>query len=316
MGLFDFLKSKDKSVTTPATPTPSLEPDTTASAAPAGPRYKGSSYTAPAPPVPPMPEPMLPPMPPMPDLPVFEPTNILEELLLRAANEPEIRPPFYQALLGEEVLLITAPKEGDPLGEVTVEAGTEIQLQMLHDGKIPVFTSQQRIYDNGSVEGEISFLRMRGADFFQMVQGADCALNPFSAVGKLLPADELADLLAGKLTGTGDPDQGPQVMVGQPAEQPVALIEALGAHAATQPFIQAIYLAQLQMQDSPEPPRLLLAFLADTPDPAFLQELAPVMQDKLEGQQFVDLMLINPTSDEPLNHYFQQIEPIYRRQPA
>ncbi|OUJ72273.1 enhanced serine sensitivity protein SseB C-terminal domain-containing protein [Hymenobacter crusticola] len=313
MGLFDFLKSK-KPTDAPATPAPadsSAAPTTTPGAA--GPRYKGSNYTAPAPAAPPAP--VIPPMPPMPQPPAFQPTNILEELLMRAATEPQVRPGFYQALLQEEVIVITAPKEGVPAGEVTVEAGSEIQLQVLHDGKIPVFTSKDRIFDGENVPEPLSYLRLRGFDLFNMVQGADCALNPFSVVGKLLPAAEIADLLSGNLfQGAGAPPEGAQMLIGPPAEEPTALIEALRAYCAEHPFIEVAHLAELRLENSEEPPRLLLAFQTETNDPAFLQELGPVIQGNLSStHQFVDMMLIDPSSDEPLNQYFQQVEPTYQR---
>jgi len=250
----------------------------------------------------------------MPQPPAFTPTNILEELLMRAAAEPEVRPSFYQALLAEELIVITAPKEDTPAGEVTVEAGTEIQLQVLHDGKIPVFTSKERIFDGENVPEPLSFLRLRGFDLFNMIQGADCALNPFSVVGKLLPAGEIADLLAGKLFEGGPAAPEGQMLIGPPAEYPAALADALRAYCAEQPFIEAAYLAELRLENSPEPPRLLLAFHTEQSDPAFLQELGPIIQGTLQGDhQFVDMMLLDPSSDEPLNQYFAQVEPVYQR---
>ncbi|QNE39670.1 hypothetical protein F1C16_08945 [Hymenobacter sp. NBH84] len=322
MGLFDFLKPKNEPTSTPtpsATPTPSTPEQP---ATPGGPRYKGSNYTSPPqagvpapppmPPMPPMQEPYIPPMPPMPD---FEPTNVLEELLMRAAAEPSARPIFYRALLQEEVVVVLHPKEGLEPGEVTPTEGMEIQLQVLNDGKIPVFTSLERVSD-GAVEQEtISYLRLRGIDLFQMVQGADCALNPFSPVGKLLPAAELADLLAGNLTNIPGEGEGQemQVMLGPPHESTAGLAEAVRTYCATNPDIEAAYLAQMQIQGSPEPPRLLLAFHSTAANPDFLQEFGPTLQEHLTNQPQLDMMLIDPASGEPINQYFLQSEPIYQK---
>jgi hypothetical protein len=44
-------------------------------------------------------------------------------------------------LLQEEILMILAPKEGLETGEITLTEGQEIQLQILSDGKLPIFTS-------------------------------------------------------------------------------------------------------------------------------------------------------------------------------
>ncbi|WP_375434396.1 enhanced serine sensitivity protein SseB C-terminal domain-containing protein [uncultured Hymenobacter sp.] len=318
MGLFDFLKKKPEAPITP----PAAAPDATSAPAPAptGPRYKGANYTLPtpeqqAPPIPPMPlipEPAYG-QPPQPNFP-YPPTNVLEELLMRAANEPNIRPAFYQALLHEDVLAVTLPKEGDAGGEVPLTPGMEIQLQVLNDGKIPLFTSVERVFEGGLAPEGISYIRVRGQDLLQMVQATDCVLNPFSPSGKLLTSQEMQDLLASDLMAP--PAEGPgqvPVQVGPPAEPPTVLLDALRAYCVTRPFIEQAYLAELRIENSQEPPRVLLAFLTDEQQADFLQELGPVIEGRIEGYQFVDMMVLNPAADEPLNQYFNQQEPFYQR---
>ncbi len=305
MGLLDFLKNKPADAApAPATPAP-----TPAEKPAGGPRYQGAKFTAP--PAPLVPEPYLNPEPePFP----FEPENVLEQLLLLASTDENARPAFYQALLQEEVLMILAPAEGLAEGEVVLAEGQEIQLQILSDGKLPIFSSVPRLTDGGVENGPVSYVRLPGHAFFNMIQGQDCVLNPFSPAGKLLPKDELAALLAGHLTGPTSPAGGDaQVMLSQPAEYPTAVADALTAWCATQPHIEAAYLAQMQLADNPEVPRLLLAFESSSPDPNFLQELGPVLQGQTDAFQFVDLMLLDPGSDEGVNPYFRQVEPFYRR---
>ena len=318
MGLFDFLKSKPQPTDAPQKAAPNTDapaPDA-APAEPTGPRYKGSNYSLPPQPgpVPPPQQPLVPPMPPVPP---FEPVNQLEQVLLQAATTPEARPLFYRALLQEEVLVVLHPREGLATGEVAPTEGMEIQLQVLNDGKIPVFTSLERIGE-GSVDlATLSYLRLRGLDLFQMVQGADCALNPFSPVGKLLPAPELAELLAGNLTGPlegSGPPQDVQVTLAPLGDAYPELAEALRTYGPGNANLEAAYLAQMQIQGSPEAPRLLLALHAADNDPAFLEELGPIVQGLVGDQQVLDIMLIDPTSDEPINQYFQQAEPVYRKQ--
>ncbi|MDO7853373.1 enhanced serine sensitivity protein SseB C-terminal domain-containing protein [Hymenobacter convexus] len=310
MGLLDFLKNKPAE--TPATPpTPNAAPNAApADKAAGGPRYQGSKFVAPAEPVAPappvyqIPEPL-----PMP----FEPENVLEQLLLLAATDENARPAFYQALLQEEILMILAPMEGIEPGEVVLSEGQEIQLQVLNDGKLPIFSSVPRLTDGGIDNGPVPYVRIPGHAFFQMIQGQDCVLNPFSPAGKLLPKDELAALLNGQLTGPLSPGGGDaQVLLSQPAEQPQAVADAIAAWAATQPHIEAAYLAQMQLADNPDVPRLLLAFISTNPDPSFMQELGPVLEGKTNVYQFVDLMLLDMNSEEGVNPYFRTIEPFYK----
>lgn len=311
MGLFDFLKSKKQptDISAPPALAPSSAPPAT------GPRYKGATFTSPVAAAPtPAPAPMM--MPPPPPMPAFEPLNRLEEMLLRAAADPDGRPDFYRALLQEDVLVLTQPKEDQAPGEIPVSQNMEVQLQVLHDGKIPVFTAPERIYDSSIVKEEVPYLRLSGFDLFQMVQGADCALNPFSSLGKLLMASEITELLSGQLFEAEPHQIAPdtQVLLGQPAEFPTALVESLSTYAAKQPLIQAVYLAQMQLPDSPEPPRLLLGFEVEGEDTAFLQEIGAVIQHHLDAtHQFVDIVLVSPESQEPLSHYFYQTEPVYQR---
>jgi hypothetical protein len=308
MGLLDFLKNKPAD-NKPAAPAPSTpgSPAPAADKPAGGPRYQGAKFTAPPAPVEPtftIPEP-----PPLP----FEPENVLEQLLLLAATDENARPAFYQALLQEEILMILAPMEGISAGEVVLNEGQEIQLQILSDGKLPIFSSVPRLSDGGVDNGPVSYVRLPGHAFFSMVQGQDCVLNPFSPAGKLLPKDELAALLSGQLTGPLSPAGGDaQVLLSQPTEYPNAVADAIKGWAATQPHIQAAYLAQMQLADNPDVPRLLLAFESTSPDPSFMQELGPVLQGQTNDYQFVDLMLLDVNSEEGVNPYFRTVEPFYK----
>ncbi|WP_375418950.1 enhanced serine sensitivity protein SseB C-terminal domain-containing protein [uncultured Hymenobacter sp.] len=320
MGLFDFLKSKPE----PAAPTPPAAPNATPDAPTApgsttsttsttgGPRYQGAKFTAPPAAVP---APRLPEPPPLP----FQPTNVLEQLLLLASTDENARPAFYQALLQEEILMVLAPGDTLAPGEVVLNEGQEIQLQVLSDGKLPIFSSAARLHDGNMAEAAaVSFVRVPGAAFFNMVQGQDCVLNPFSPAGKLLPKEEVAALLAGQLSGgglapDGDPSAETQVQLTQPEAYPPGLTESLQAHCAGNPVIGAAYLAEMTVAEAPTAPRLLLAFDTTTPDPAFLQQLGPVLDGKTGQYQFVDLMLLDVNSDEGVNPYFRTIEPVYRR---
>lgn len=315
MGLFDFLKNKPQlaAPTPPAAPNvPAANP--TAPSSTGGPRYQGAKFTVPTPSAP-APPPRLPEPPPLP----FEPTNVLEQLLLLASQDDNARPAFYQALLQEDILMVLAPSDTLAPGEVMLAEGQEIQLQVLSDGKLPIFSSEGRLHDGNLVEAQaVSFVRVPGQAFFNMVQGQDCVLNPFSPAGKLLPKEELAALLAGQLSGAaaeGAPAPGgdTQVQLSQPAAYPPDLAESLRAHCATTPQISAAYLAQMTIAEAPAAPRLLLAFETTTPDPSFLQQLGPVLDGKTGDYQFVDLMLLDVHSDEGVNPYFREIEPIYRR---
>ncbi|OON69274.1 enhanced serine sensitivity protein SseB C-terminal domain-containing protein [Hymenobacter sp. CRA2] len=332
MGLFDFLKKKpgDEPAATPpansqpatpaspAAPTESAQPEAPKPAA-GGPRYQRPAFAAksaaemqpsfehtPAPMIPPMSEPEPMPLP-------FEPSNNLENALLMAAQDPQYRLAFYHELLHAELIVLTNAPEGAEPGEVTVTEGTEVQLHVLHDGRIPVFSSEARVYDGGAIQGEVSFLRVPGEGFFRMINDAECVLNPFSPFGKLLVAPEIADLLSGRIFSVPEgAEQGPQAQLVPFAEVPEELQTALRDFCAQHAHIEAAYLAGVVIEGEDAPSRLLLAFNVDGEDMDFLQELGPVIQAHLQ-QDAIDVARLSPDPNEPLTQFFSQQEAIYRR---
>ncbi|KAA9327500.1 hypothetical protein F0P96_16085 [Hymenobacter busanensis] len=320
MGLFDFLKKKPETpAATPAPVTPSAAPTEPEAPKPAGgPRYQRPTFATEAAPqvqpvmpnIPPMP----PPLPNMPPMPPFEPTTALEEMILRAAQEPNMRLAFYHELLQAELLVLTVQPEGTAPGEVTISEGTEVQLHVLHDGRIPVFSSEDRVYEGGATPEDVYFLRIRGEALFRMVQGAECVLNPFSAFGKLLVAQELDDLLSGRIFGTAEGQEAPQVQLHQVTDLPEGMRESLQTFCASHEPINAAHLAVMQLAGQPAPPRLLLAFDVDGDNMDFLQELGPVLKNYISEQDSIDVVRLSPDPNEPLTQYFSQQEPLYRRE--
>jgi hypothetical protein len=249
----------------------------------------------------------------MPELP-FQPENILEELLLIATVNEAARPDFYRALLGEEILLVLAPQEGQEPGEAILEEGQQIQLQVLQDNKIPVFSSVARMSDGGVDNGPVTYVRLPGHAFFQMTQGQDVVLNPFSPAGKLLPADEIGAMLNGQLTQPGGLPPDAQVTLSQPENMPEGLEDSLRDFGATVPTVRAIYLAQMTLANDPsQPARLLLAFDTTDQNPEFLPQLGPALEGRTGEYQHVDLMLLDLNSEEGVNPYFKMpdVQPVY-----
>lgn len=335
MGLFDFLKKKDEPAATPPVnaPQPAAPAPTDGGAAPAqpaapakpegGPRYQRPAFAAksaadiqpsftstqaPQLQVPPMPEPQPMPLP-------FEPANNLEQVLLLAAQDPQYRLAFYHELMQAQLLVLTNTPEGAEPGEVTVAEGTEVQLHMLHDGRIPIFSSEDRIYEGGPQQGEVSFLRVPAPGFFQMTQGAECVLNPFSPFGKLLVAPEIEDMMTGRIfnqPGQEGQPEGPQAQLVPLPEPPAGLAGALREFCAQHPHIMMAFLAHVQIEGEEAPSRMLLAFHVEGEDMDFLNEMGPAIQEHLQ-EQAIDVARLSPDPNEPLTAFFTQQEPLYVR---
>jgi len=251
-------------------------------------------------------------VPPMPDFP-FEPQNVLEHLLLLAPVDENARPAFYQALMQEDILMVLAPDENLGTGLIQLTEGQQIQLQVLQDGRLPIFTSEARLSDGGMDASTIAWTPIPGQAFFAMTQGQDCVLNPFSPAGKLLPAAEIQALLTGQLTQGGGLPADAQVLLSTP-ELPAGLGESLAEFGQANADIRAIYVAQMQLAgDESQAPRLLLGFDTISHDPDFMQQLGPALEGRTGDFQHVDLMLLDLTSEEGVNPYFQQpeVQPVY-----
>jgi len=157
-------------------------------------------------------------------------TTDLEELLKKAAVDGSFRVAFYKKLLVSELIVLT---EGNdiPEGRQTLEQDTSLKVLSLSDGRIPVFTSTDRIFDKKVICEQVQYVAMKGSDLFNVVRGATLILNPYSDYGKELLPDEIASLLDGSIfSSAGETitvSEQTEVLLGQPAKRPNAMLEGL-----------------------------------------------------------------------------------------
>jgi hypothetical protein len=61
-----------------------------------------------------------------------------------------------------------------------------VSILKLTDGRIPVFTAKERIFDKEVIKEKVTYLAMKGEDLFNLAKGASFVLNPYSDYGKEL----------------------------------------------------------------------------------------------------------------------------------
>src|SRR5687768_15577178 len=121
----------------------------------------------------------------------------LETLLQKAATGPASRVEFYKRLLSDDLVIITDASGTE--GKRIAKAGEKINIFSYPDGKIPVFTSKERIFDKGVVKEEVHIMEIKGESLFGLARGATFLLNPYSDYGKELLPEEIEAMLKGTI---------------------------------------------------------------------------------------------------------------------
>lgn len=122
----------------------------------------------------------------------------LDALLETAIKEPVYKSAFYKRVLNDEIIVISVNVNVSE-GYQYLEVGTSVELYALPDGSIPLFTTIDRIFDNGVVKDDVEFLKMSGADLFSVAQGERFVVNPHSNFKTKISPATVESLLDGRM---------------------------------------------------------------------------------------------------------------------
>lgn len=239
----------------------------------------------------------------------------LEQLLQKAANEPAFRAEFYKRLLTDDLVIITHNSNFTE-GNQILQQDTPVNIVTYDDGKIPVFTSTDRIFDKGIVKQQVEYMQMKGENLFGLAKGATFILNPYSDYGKEILPDEIESLLNGTiLTDTSKTltiEKETQVQIGQPAKYPTDIVNSLKKLFSQRPNVKAAYLGWIYNPESGEPPHYIFALEADGDIKNLMQEAGFTAKIFLEEHEFADFIKIERNGG--ISDYFlKQTKPFYER---
>jgi hypothetical protein len=240
--------------------------------------------------------------------------NRLERALRKATTEAAYRPEFYNRLLAEKLVVLTAPTSL-PEGVQILEKDTNVNIVSLQDGKIPVFTSTERIFDKGIVKERVPFLEMKGEDLFKLAKGATFILNPYSDFGKeLLPA-EIENMLNGTVLTAGSKkmiiEKETQVQLGQPANYPTDMVNALKTLFAGKQLVKKAYLGWIFNPASGEPPHYIFALDIEGDTQSITNEAGFTAKQFLSPDDIIDFIHIDKSAFS--DYFVKQTEPFYER---
>nr|WP_314896743.1 enhanced serine sensitivity protein SseB C-terminal domain-containing protein [uncultured Flavobacterium sp.] len=238
----------------------------------------------------------------------------LEILLQKSANDPKYRAEFYKRMLTDELVVI-ADNSGLLAGIKNLEVGSDISFVSYPDGKIPLFTSKERIFDKGIVKEEVEIIQMKGKNLFELTKGATFLLNPYSDYGKEILPNEIESLLNGTILIDNHKEiivkKDAQVKIGQPAVYPIEIINELKVLFGNNPIIKAAYLGWIFNPESGEPAHYIFALEGDGDIKSITNEAGSIAYQLLPSGEFVDIIKIGYNGG--LSDYFlKSTTPFYK----
>ncbi|MBZ8143382.1 endopeptidase IV, partial [Rubrivivax gelatinosus] len=192
--------------------------------------------------------------------------DTLERALREAATDPARRPAFFELLL-QSTVFVVGRSEG-PAGEALLAPGEGVALQEWRKGDgtsvIPFFTTLKGL--QRATPRDVPYLAMAARGLFELTRGATLTLDPMSVYGKEFAPDEVAALLRMGADAPMDErvlDREVRVTIGQPAQLPTEMLEALRRHFSGNAQVRAAYLALMRNPADGEDPRFVVGIAGD-----------------------------------------------------
>lgn len=136
-----------------------------------------------------------------------------------------------------------------------------VKIKAWEDGRLPLFTSEERIFDQNIITEE-SYVPIKGRTIFENSPNPTTfVLNPFSVPSKEFTPEEVQTLLSGKFY---QPDQerkatmGNNILISAPDTYPTAMAQAIIKYCTTRKEVSGAYLALMEDTSSDEAPHLLI----------------------------------------------------------
>ena len=239
----------------------------------------------------------------------------LEELLRKAATDPTCRSEFYKRLLSDELVVITNNSSELQIEDGILQKDSKVAIVNFDDGKIPVFTSTDRIFDKNVVKEQVPYLQLKGENLFGITKGATLVLNPFSDYGKELLPGEIESMLNGDINKPQHSEieikKNTQILIGQPAKHPTELLNDIKAFLVFQEKVKAAYLAWIMFPDN-TPPHYLIAIDIDERNEVVNNNIGELIFKHL-GNEPVDVIKLE--NDGGISDYFykNQVKPFYKK---
>ena len=241
-----------------------------------------------------------------------------ETLLKRAVTEPAFRIEFYKRILTENLVVIIN-NTNLPEGEFVSTENTKVQVLALKDQRIPVFTSTERIFDNGVIKEKVNFLELEGRVLLKMLTDKTLIINPYSNYGKEILPDEIKKILDGAISTANvqhlEIKKNTNIKIGQPAVYPTALVKSFTKLFSERLTVEAAYLGWIHDPESDIPPHYIFA-VEETGDWNDLTQEMGYLINQIQGTApIVDLLKIDE-KDGICGYFVKSTTPFYKKYPG
>lgn len=245
----------------------------------------------------------------------FHPENDLERALVAAADDPANAPAFYRTLLDSKLLVIDESAAPAQPGQRTLDAGTQLRLRPLEiEGQphVPVFSALSRL--QAFINSQVNYLSIGARDLFAILRDSHVVLNPGADYGKQFLPSEVAAIVDGSIfsqQSTYVVPEATQVLLGQPAEYPSHITNALKRFFATRSDVRAAYLAHYHNPARDEKPCTLIGVDASGDWAALVGGASLVLGQVARSTDVVDFIRIDASG---ISRYMvNETKPFYRR---
>lgn len=243
------------------------------------------------------------------------PVNDLEKSLIEAYNDVSARNRFYTKLLWNDLIVLTDANPNLHEGVNTLNENTTVQFVTFEDGRIPIFTSENRIFDKGVVKEKLQIMSMKGQDLFGIAKGATFVLNPYSDYGKELLKEEIESLIDGSIfedSNSHSVEKDTEVLIGQPTIKPTEFLKALSRLFQEHETVKSAFVGIIKMAKSEEEPHLIIAIDLEADLGSVTCKAIPIAEKMMAKEEVVDFIKIDDKGG--VSDYFtKETKPFYTR---
>jgi len=235
-----------------------------------------------------------------------------EALLQNAADDPKYRAEFMRRILTEKLVVITK-SDSNYEGFSKLESNTPIAIYNFPDGRVPIFTSPERIRDKGIFKEKSRFFEAKGGDILDLLKGAKLILNPYSDYCKEFNPEEIGHLLDGTYFKSKQIEikKDTQVRIGQPAKYPTEAVKSLVKLFSDRPDVVAAYLGWIHFPETADPPHYIFAIETNGDWRTISDEAGAIAQEIIGPDEIIDFVKIDRKKAD--DYFINKTKPFYTK---